>query len=90
MIMIRHWQVKIMESPKAISYCKFKYNVSLEKYMYTIKNVRHKIALTRLRLSKHTLRLETGRHLRPKLPRQDKRENALYVLMKLKMNFTLL
>ena len=59
----RYWKVKIMESPKAISYCKFKHNASLDKYMYTIKNVRHKIALTRLRLSNHNLRIETGRHL---------------------------
>ena len=36
----RYWKVKMMESPKAISYCKFKHTASLEKYMYTIKNVR--------------------------------------------------
>ena len=42
----RYWKVKIMECPKAISYCKFKHNASLEKYLYKIKNVRHKIALT--------------------------------------------
>ena len=40
----RYWHSIIMESPKAISYCKFKYNVSLEKYLYKIKNIRHKIA----------------------------------------------
>ena len=34
----RYWKVKIMESPKAISYCKFKHNASLEKYLYKIKN----------------------------------------------------
>ena len=86
----RYWKVKIMESPKAISYCKFKHNASLEKYMYTIKNVRHKIALTRLRLSNHNLRIETGRHLRPKLPRQERKcficideiENELHFVVK--------
>ena len=86
----RYWKAKIMESPKAISYCKFKYNASLEKYMYTIKNVRHKIALTRLGLSNHNLRIETGRHLRPKLPRQEREcficideiENELHFVVK--------
>ena len=69
----RYWQSKIMESPKAISYCKFKYNVSLEKYLYKVKNIRHKIALTRLRLSNHNLLIETGRHLRPKLERHERK-----------------
>ena len=67
----RYWKVKIMESPKVISYCKFKHNASLEKYI--IKNVRHKIALTRQRLSDHYLRIETGWHLRPKLTRHERK-----------------
>ena len=69
----RIWYSKIMESPKAISYCKFKYTVYLEKYLYKVKNFRHRIFLTRLRLSNHSLLIETGRHLRPKLEREHRK-----------------
>ena len=69
----RYWKVKIMESPKVISYCKFKHKASLEKYQDKIKNVRHKIALMRLRLSNHNLRIETGRYSRPKLARHERK-----------------
>ena len=69
----RDWLSKISESPKAISYCKIKYNVSLENYLYEVKNIRHKIALSRLRLSNHSLLIETGRHLRPKLERHERK-----------------
>ena len=62
-----------MESPKAISYCKFKYNIYLEKYLHRIKNIRHKVALSRLRLSNHNLLIETGRHMRPKLERHERK-----------------
>ena len=62
-----------MESPKAITYSKIKNNVSLEKYLEKVKNIRHKIALTRFRLSNHNLLIETGRHLRPKLERPDRK-----------------
>ena len=33
-----------------------------EKYLTEVKNIRHRIAMTRLRLSSHTLNIETGRH----------------------------
>ena len=69
----RDWLSKITESPKAISYCKIKYNVSLENYHYEVKNIIHKIALSRLRLSNHSLLIETGRHLRPKLERHERK-----------------
>ena len=86
----RYWNYKIMESPKAISYSKFKHNVSSEKYLINVKNIRHKIALTRLRLSNHNLRIETGRHVRPKLERHERKcficsdeiENELHFVVK--------
>ena len=86
----RIWHLKIMESPKAISYCKFKYIVGLEKYLYKVRNIRHRISLTRLRLSNHKLLIETGRHLRPKLERnqrkcftcKDEIEDELHFIMK--------
>ena len=56
----------LAESPKANSYIKFKNRISLEKYLSSIQNVRHRIALTRFRLSNHNLLIEKGRHFRPK------------------------
>lgn len=86
----RYWHSQIMESPKAITYSKIKNNVSLEKYLEKVKNIRHKIALTRFRLSNHNLLIETGRHLRPKLERHDRKcfvckneiENELHFVTK--------
>ena len=69
----RYWRNKMIESPKALAYNKFKYNVSTEKYLYAVKNIRHKIVLTRLRLSNHKLCIETGIHLRPKLERHKRK-----------------
>ena len=40
----RYWWPKILDSPKAISYASFKNTVFLEKYLYTINNLKLKIA----------------------------------------------
>ena len=69
----RFWISKLTESPKAIMFSKIKYNVSLEKYLYEIKNIRYKIALSRFRLSNHSLLIETGRYSRPKIERDDRK-----------------
>ena len=63
----------IKESPKAISYYNFKFHIGLEKYLYTVDNIRHRIALSRFRLSNHNLLIETGRHQRPKLERYERK-----------------
>ena len=62
-----------MESPKAISYVLFKNTVFFEKYLYEIKNMKHKIALSRFRLSNHNLLIEKGRHMKPKLDRNERK-----------------
>ena len=45
-----------------VSYNKFKCNISLERRLLLKFNLKHKIALTRFRMSNHTLLIETGRH----------------------------
>ena len=69
----RYWWSKLLDSPKAISYVSFKNTVFLEKYLYTIENLKHKIALSRFRLSNHNLLIERGRHMRPRLERNDRK-----------------
>ncbi len=69
----RCWQVGIAESPKAILYKEFKTIVNLEKYLTNVKNRKHKIALTRFRVSNHDLLIEKGRHFRPKIERNERK-----------------
>ena len=66
------WCTMLAESPKANSYIKFKNRISLERYLSSIQNVRHRIALTRFR-STHNLLIEKGRHFRPKLEGHDRK-----------------
>ena len=68
----RIWCSALNNSPKAISYKMFKNNVKYENYLDTIKfNVR--IAISRFRLSNHSLMIEKGRHIRPKLERTQRK-----------------
>ena len=69
----RFWSVGLQNSPKAISYKTFKSNVKFESYLHQLKNVKHRIALSRFRLSNHTLMIEKGRHMRPQIERNDRK-----------------
>ena len=69
----RYWVSKLSESPKAITYASIKNTVFFEKYLFTIGNFKHKIALSRFRLSNHDLLIEKGRHMRPRLERNDRK-----------------
>ena len=69
----RYWSRAISESPKALSYILFKKNVCFEKYLTQIENTRHRKAISRFRLSNHSLLIEKGRHLRPPLARDDRK-----------------
>ena len=69
----RYWSRTISESPKALSYNLFKNNVCFEKYLSQIKNISHRKAMSRFRLSNHSLLIEKGRHLRPPLERNDRK-----------------
>ena len=65
----RFWADSISESPKAISFNKYKTSINLETYLYQNINQKHKIAISRFRLSNHSLMIEKGRHMRPKIER---------------------
>ena len=51
----------------------FKRNVKFESYLYQLKNVKHRIALSRFRMSSHTLMIEKGRHMRPQIERNNRK-----------------
>ena len=69
----RFWKRNITDSPKAISFNKFKRNICPEPYLILQFNTKHKIALSRFRLSNHTLMIEKGRHMTPKMDRNERK-----------------
>ena len=58
----------IVRNPLLRNYQKIKTNFQQEPYLYLIKEHKHRVALSRLRASSHTLEIERGRHDRPKKP----------------------
>lgn len=56
------WKNKILESRKATSFCKYKTNINLENYLGLKFNIRHRKAISRFRMSNHSLLIEKGRH----------------------------
>ena len=66
------WKTEIVKLSKAESYLRYKNSIRIEDYLTKIKNVKHRKALTRLRLSCHPLMIEKGRHQKPPLERCDR------------------
>ena len=66
------------ESSKLKLYSNFKNNVFLEEYLNDIKNIKYRQALTKIRISAHSLQIKKGRYCRPVIPREQKNctENA--------------
>ena len=67
----RFWWKQINDSPKAISSVTIKRIVTYEKYLHQIDNLKHKTTLSRFRLPNHNLLIEKGRHMRPRLQRNE-------------------
>ena len=69
----------------AISYCKYKSRIHLETYLsQTNLSFQEKIAISRLRLSNHSLMIEKGRHAKPR-KLIGKRDIATFAKTNLKM-----
>ena len=66
------WNTEIRKLSKAESYMQFKENINFEKYLAIIENEKHRKALTRLRLSCHSLMIEKGRHHKIPIPRAER------------------
>ena len=56
------------ESHKLRTYCTFKRNFSMEPYLLSNIPVKKRNSFSKLRISAHTLAIETGRYTRPKTP----------------------
>ena len=67
------WSSKVRNSIKLRTYIKFKFDHSLEEYLFYIPDTRWIKALSRLRISSHMLEIERGRHVKPqKIPLEQR------------------
>ena len=67
------WSNKARNSIKLRTYIKFKFDHSLEEYLFYIHDTRWIKALSRLRMSSHMLEIERGRHVKPqKIPLEQR------------------
>ena len=66
------WKTEIAKLSKAESYLRYKDDIRIEEYLTKMKNIKHRKALTRLRLSCHPLMIEKGRHQKNPLPRSER------------------
>ena len=67
------WKSELISMSKSDTYQLIKVNIVFEKYRVSVKNYRHRNALSRLRMSSHPLMIEKGRHSKPPLPRDDRK-----------------
>lgn len=69
----RHWeQFKTSDNGKLHLYGEIKMNLHCEEYLNQLKNKKHRHALTKLRISAHSLRIETGRYGINRIPRDER------------------
>ena len=67
------WSSKSRNSIKLRTYIKFKFDHSLEEYLFHIPDTRWIKALLRLRMSSHMLEIQRGRHVKPhKIPLEQR------------------
>ena len=53
---------------KLRTFRKFKLTHDYENYLTNVRNINHRVAITKLRLSNHKQAIETGRHVKPYQP----------------------
>ena len=62
----------LVKTNKSLVYRKHKTEFKMESYLTQVTNTSHSRALTKLRLSDHKLEIESGRHIRPKINRENR------------------
>ena len=67
-----YWKTVLTQSPKLDTYRNIKHDFYYEPYLDTIKDRQPKVALSRLRLSNHRLRIEQDRYVRPPIERAQR------------------
>ena len=64
------WTARVTNTIKGNTYSQFKNRISLEPYLSLIRNRKHRVQFSKLRLSDHKLMIELGRH--NKIPREKR------------------
>lgn len=61
-VYLQIWYSDINNSSRLKAYCVFKHNFESERYLTVISDSKYKIAMSRFRISSHSLNIETGRY----------------------------
>ena len=69
---LAHWKETTQNQSKMECYLSLKREYTLAEYLNTVKDPKLRKALTRYRLSEHSLAIEKGRHRQTPLPREDR------------------
>ena len=67
------WKNRVVHSTKLEFITSQKSIYSQERYLSAIKKFEYRQALSKLRLSNHSLNIEAGRYKQPKIPREEQR-----------------
>ena len=57
---------------KLRTFTKFKLTHDYENYLTNVRNINHRVAITKLRLNNHKLAIETGRYVKPYQPPDER------------------
>ena len=68
----QNWRTKVNACQKGETYRLIKDNIKYETYLHGVKNRKHRVAMTKLRVSDHNLMIEQGRRMRPPIPREQR------------------
>ena len=68
---LTHWNTKTHTQSKMQCYLALNRQYSVAPYLTTVTDVRHRVMLTKYRLSAHSLAIETGRHKRSCCPKRS-------------------
>ena len=63
-----HNELNVDYKPLLRTYCPFKFEFGKKTYLYNVKDVRCRSAITKLRASSHMLEIERRRYTKPKEP----------------------
>ncbi len=69
---ITHWQTQTQQQSKMQCYLSLKREYSMAEYLFTVSDKKLRSTLTRYRLSRHKLMMETGRHRQTWLPPEQR------------------
>ena len=83
------WECSLLAIGMSQSYYKFKNTIRLEPYLRVIKNQKQLVSYTKLRLCDHKLRIETDRHLKFKVAREQRICNVCHTKLEDEIHFLL-